>query len=279
LGVEHLHASDRRLFAEMSDKSITPRVWFITGCSSGLGRALAIAALERGDRVFATAREPSTLSVLTDTFSERCATAALDVTDAEQIREAIARAVAISGRVDVLVNNAGCGLIGALEELGDDQIERNFRVNFFGALSVTRAVLPILRAQKSGHIVNISAAAAISNYPGFSIYGAAKSALEGASEALDFVGRSLEKAAASIPDYGATSGRFRRLIESMHGKQPGDPAKAAEAICSAVDSETPPLRLVLGKYANDKTAKTLAAAAQELASWSEATSSLDFPRG
>jgi NAD(P)-dependent dehydrogenase (short-subunit alcohol dehydrogenase family) len=296
---EHPRAFGRRLSMFMRNSGHSSRVWFITGCSSGLGRALALDALTKGDRVVATARNVDSVAALTEAFPETCCAAEVDVTDAGTVAAGIAKAVEVFGRIDVVVNNAGCGLIGAFEELDEAQIEQNFRVNFFGSLAVIRAALPTLRAQGSGHIVNISAAAAIANYPGFSIYGAAKCALEGASEALaaelkplgihvtivqpgpfrtEFVGRSLAKATRTLPDYERTSGKFRRLIESMDGKQPGDPAKAAEAIRAAVESTTPPLRLVLGKYANDKTTKTLAASSAELATWSGVTIATEFVR-
>jgi len=272
----------------MNDTTTSSRVWLISGCSSGFGAALASAVLARGERVAATARNAGALSELAAQFPDTCRTLTLDVTDVAQVKSVVAQAVAEFGRIDVVVNNAGHGLIGAFEELGPQQITRSFETNFFGALEVIRAALPILREQGSGHIVNISASAAISNYPGFSIYGATKWALEGVSESLaaelkplgikvtivqpgpfrtDFIARSLERAENHIADYDRTSGKFTRLIESMAGKQPGDPAKAAEAIIAAVESETPPLRLILGKYANDKTRKKLAEAEGERAAW------------
>ena len=268
---------------------MTPfRIWLITGCSSGLGLALATAVLARGDRVIATARDPGALADLAARYPATCRARALDVTDSAQVTAVVAEGAAAFGRLDVVVNNAGYGLVGALEELGAQQIDRNFSVNLFGALDVIRAALPFLRAQGSGHLVNISAAAAIANYPGFSIYGATKRALEGVSESLAaelkplginvtivqpgpfrtaFVSRSMERAEQHIAAYDRTSGKFLRLLETMHGRQPGDPAKAAEAIIAAVASDTPPLRLVLGKYAHDKTRRTVANAEKERAAW------------
>lgn len=263
-------------------------VWLITGCSSGLGRALAERVLAHGHRVVATARQPASLAGLAAIHPARCRRLALDVTSPVQVTTVVAQAAAAFGRLDVVVNNAGYGLIGALEELGEEQIARNFETNFFGAARVIRAALPILRAQGHGHFVNISAAAAIVNYAGFSIYGATKCALEGLSESLaaeikplglrvtivqpgpfrtDFIARSLEPAAGSIPAYDASSGKFRRFLATMDGKQPGDPARAADAIIAAVASEQPPLRLVLGKYATDKTRRKFATATRELDSW------------
>ena len=273
-------------------------VWLITGCSTGLGRALAGRVLARGHRLIATARHPETLAELVAVDPSRCQALALDIADAPQVAAVVAQAAAAFGRLDVVVNNAGYGLVGAVEEYDDAQIARNFETNFFGALRVIRAALPILRAQRRGHFVNVSAAAVIANYPGFSIYGATKWALEGVSESLaaevrplglkvtivqpgpfrtDFIARSLERATGHIPDYDPSSGKFRRFLETMNGRQPGDPTKAADAIMDAVAAENPPLRLVLGKYAIDKARRKLAAAARELDMGSGAGLAADFP--
>ena len=262
-----------------------------------MGRALANRALAHGDRVLATARNPATLNELVERHPESCKILALDVTDSAQVEGVVRTAAHEFGGLDVLVNNAGHGLIGAFEELGREQIVQNFHANLFGAMELIRVALPILRAQGSGRIVNISAAAAISNYPGFSVYGATKWALEGLSESLadelkplgihvtivqpgpfrtDFIKRSMKRAETHIADYDRTSGKFQRLIQSMDGKQTGDPEKAAEAIIAAVASENPPLRLVLGKYANDKVRKKLAATANELATWEHIGLPTDF---
>ena len=281
----------------MNDPMTSARVWLVTGCSSGLGLSLATKLLERGQSVIATARQPETLGDLVTRHPDSCRALALDVIDSAQVNAAVAQAAKVFGGLDVVVNNAGYGLIGAFEELSEEQIARNFEANFFGALGVIRAVLPILRAQHSGHIVNISAAAVISNYAGFSIYGATKSALEGVSESLaaelkplgikvtivqpgpfrtDFIARSLERAEGHIADYDRTSGKFLRFLESMNGKQPGDPDKAAEAIIAAVESDAPPLRLVLGKYATDKVRKKLTSIESELATWEHVGLPTDF---
>lgn len=281
----------------MNTTATSPRVWFITGCSSGFGRALAERALAHGDRVIATARDVQALEDLSARHPENCRALALDVTDPAQVNTTVTQAAEVFGRLDVVVNNAGYGLIGAFEELGREEIARNFETNFYGALEVIRAALPFFRAQGSGHIVNISAAATISNYPGFSIYGASKAALESVSEALalelqpfgtkvtivqpgpfrtSFIGRSLTRAENKIADYERTSGKFLRLLETMDGKQPGDPVKAADAIIAAVESETPPLRLVLGKYAHDKVRKKLLATERELSAWEQVGLQTEF---
>jgi NAD(P)-dependent dehydrogenase (short-subunit alcohol dehydrogenase family) len=274
-----------------------PRVWFITGASRGLGRALAAAALARGDQVAATARDPGALADLVATAPERARALRLDVSAPGEAAAAVAAAQAAFGRLDVIVNNAGFGLLGALEELTEDQMRRQWETNFLGAVHVVRAGLPLLRAQRGGHLVFISAAAAISNYPGFSLYGASKAAVEALGEAVaaetrplgikvtlvqpgpfrtDFVGRSLEPGAGTLPDYEATSGKFRRLVESTRGRQPGDPAKAAAAILAAVDAPSPPLRLVLGKYATDKARRRHTAGLRELEAWEGVGAAADF---
>ena len=282
----------------MDQNTSSSRVWLITGCSSGLGLELALSALACGHRVIATVREPASVSELAEHLPAACRVLTLDVTGAAQVKGAVAKAAAVFGRLDVVVNNAGYGLVGAFEELGAEQIARNFNTNFFGALEVIRAALPILRAKGSGHIVNISAAAVISNYAGFSIYGATKWALEGVSESLsaelrplgikvtivqpgpfrtDFISRSLVRAENRIADYDRTSGKFLRFLESTDGKQPGDPEKAAEAIIAAVESDSPPLRLVLGKYANDKARKKFADAEKERTGWEHVGLPTDYP--
>ena len=272
-------------------------VWFITGCSSGLGRALALAALTRGDRVIATARQPEQLDDLAAAHPENCRTFALDVTQPTQIAAAVQAGLAAFGQIDILVNNAGCALVGAIEESTETEDARIFDVNFHGALRVTRTVFPHFRERRSGHVLFISAAAAIANYPGFGLYGAAKRALEGAAESLaqesrpfglkvtlvqpgpfrtDFIGRSLTYVTTPLADYDATRGKFGRYLASVNGQQPGDPARAADAIIAAVTAERPPLRLVLGAYANDKARRTLAASLRELDAWAPVAGNTEF---
>jgi NAD(P)-dependent dehydrogenase (short-subunit alcohol dehydrogenase family) len=274
------------------------RVWFVTGCSSGFGRALAEEIVARGDRLLATARQTAALDDLAARAPDHVRAFALDVTDAAQVRAVVGAAAAEWGRLDVVVNNAGYGLIGALEEYDDAQIRRNFATNLFGPIHVLRAALPFLRAQKAGHIVNLSAAAAIANYAGFSVYGAAKCALEGLSEALaqelrpfgvkvtlvqpgpfrtDFIARSLDRAASRLPDYDATAGKFAQFLERVNGKQPGDPRRAASAIVDLVHAGQAPLRFVLGKYAVGKVRKKLADTERELAQFEAAGLATDFP--
>jgi len=278
----------------MSD---TSRTWFITGCSSGFGRAIAEAALIAGDHVIATARRVADLETLTHLGAGRCHGLALDITDAAQVFRVLGEATAMTGRLDVIVNNAGYGLIGAVEESTEEQTRRNFETNFFGTLNVIRAALPIMRAQKSGHIINLSAAAAIANYPGFGIYGAAKAAVESLSESLRaevaplgikvtlvqpgpfrtaFIARGLERTT-PMPGYAGTAGKFAAFLNNVEGKQPGDPERAAALIVKMVQEGQAPLRLPLGKYAVKKIRDTAAARLRELEAWEQAAVGTDFP--
>lgn len=281
----------------ISETEAEQKVWLITGCSRGLGRALAAAVLADGHHLAATARNVDSLAGLIGTSEGRGRAFPLDVTDPTRVREVVREVVDVFGRIDVVVNNAGYGLAGAFEELSQERIARNFDVNFFGALEMIRAVLPTLRAQGSGHIVNISAAAAIGNYPGLSIYGAAKMALEGVSESLaaelapvgirvtivqpgpmrtDFLAHSLDRTPGAIADYDRTSGKFLKYLDSLNGKQPIDPRRAAFAILQAVEAPNPPLRLVLGDYAITKTNQKHAAAGEELAAWERVARPVSF---
>lgn len=273
------------------------RVWLVTGSSTGFGRSLTEAVLQHGDRVAATARQPEQLQDLVERYADRVKPIRLDVTNSDEVQQALNTALAAFGRIDVLVNNAGYGLVGALEEVSDEQIRRNFDTNLFGAINMMRAVLPIMRQQKQGHILNMSAIAGFSNELGFSIYGGAKFALEGVSEALrgevaplgikvtivepgpfrtDFIGRSLVRAEQTIDDYNETSGKFIQFLDKIEGSQPGDPDKAAQVLIQVVESENPPLRLVLGKYAYSKFRQKIEALTQELEAWEAIASNTDF---
>ena len=246
----------------------TDKVWLITGSSTGLGRALAQAVLERGYHLVATARQPEQLKELSDRYPDRVTTIALDVTNAQSIQQAVEAALNAYNRIDVLVNNAGYGTVGAIEEVNDDDIRRQFDTNLFGAINVTRAVLPTLREQRSGHILNISSANGISAFAGVGIYSATKFALEAISEALaqevkplgikvtiiepgssrtNFSSRALSTLSHQINDYAQTSGKIVQRLQERDGKQPNDPAKAAAAMIQVVESDNPPLRLALGE--------------------------------
>jgi NAD(P)-dependent dehydrogenase (short-subunit alcohol dehydrogenase family) len=244
------------------------RVWFITGSNSGFGRALVHAARDAGDRVVATARRMDTLA---DLASDDVMTLTLDVTRPETFDRALDDAIARFGRIDVLVNNAGIGFVGALEETSLADLRHVMETMFFGAAALTRAVIPRMRQQRSGAIVQISSQGGQITAPGFSAYCAAKFALEGLSEAVaaevapfgvrvlivepgsfrtELLGRSLS-AAAVMEEYTPTVGATRAYLEREDGRQAGDPAKAAAAIVEALDADDPPLRLALGGDAVD----------------------------
>ncbi|MGW4057067.1 oxidoreductase [Amycolatopsis sp. NPDC004747] len=275
------------------------RVWLITGCSAGFGREIALAALAAGDRVLATARRPETLADLRDRGGDRVRTAALDVTDAGQIDAAVKTALVAFGRIDVVVNNAGNGSVGAVEELTLDELRGLMDVMFFGAVAVTKAVLPHLRAQGSGAVVQLSSMGGQLAPPGFGAYCAAKFALEGISEALaaevaafgvkvlivepgafrtEFGGGRMHRSR-TIDAYAESTGGTRAAVENMDGTQPGDPAKAAAAIVRAVGSADAPLRLALGADAVEAIRAHHEAVAADLAAWEEVSraTALDQP--
>lgn len=265
------------------------RVWLITGCSAGFGREIALAALAAGDRVLATARRPETLEGLRERGGDRVRTAALDVTDAGQVEAAVRTALAEFGRIDVVVNNAGNGSVGAVEELTLAELRALLEVMFFGAVAVTKAVLPHLRAQGSGTVVQISSMGGQVAPPGFGAYCAAKYALEGISEALaaevapfgvrvlivepgafrtEFGGGRMHRSR-TIDAYAVSTSGTRAAVENMDGTQPGDPAKAAAAIVRAVGDENAPLHLALGADAVEAIRAQHRALAADLAAWEE----------
>ena len=269
------------------------KVWFVTGASTGLGRALAEAVLATGDHVVATARDVGALDGLAGAFPAR-----LDVTDATSVRAAVHAAIGEFGRIDVLVNNAGHGLLGALEELSDAQTRELLEANVFGVLAVTRAVLPHMRAQRSGHIVQMSSVGGVVGNPGHALYATSKFALEGMSEALagevaplgirvsivepgpfrtDFAGRSMT-VAEPIADYRDTpAGALRERFFAQDGVQPNDPARAAALIVAAVADETSPLRLPLGPEAVDRIRVKLTNQLADLERWAPTGIDTRFP--
>ncbi|MFB7911932.1 oxidoreductase [Kitasatospora sp. NPDC056076] len=273
-------------------------VWFITGCSSGLGRALAAAVLERGWRAVVTARDPRKVADLIRGHGERALALPLDVTDSGQIATAVARAQTAFGRIDVLVNNAGYGYLAAVEEGEDDEIRALFDTNVFGLADTTRAVLPGMRARRAGHIVNISSLGGLVGFGATGYYHATKFAVEGLSEALaaelaplgvkvtivepaafrtDWSGPSMRQSATTIEDYAPTAGARRAGTLATYGHQPGDPARAARAVIEAVTAEQPPLRLLLGQAAYDIATAKLDSLRAGFDDWREVTLSADFP--
>lgn len=244
------------------------RIWFITGISGGLGKALAEAVMANGNFAVGTFRSELQAADFSKQNEGKGLGLVMDVTQQEQVRAAFEVVQTNFGRLDVLVNNAGFGFAGAVEEASDEEVRAVMEANFFGALEVTRQALPLFRQQKSGHILQISSHGGIKAFPGFGIYNAAKFALEGFSEALagevaplgirlsivepgpfrtGFAAGSFQEAAAKIDDYQATAGAFRERMRAVNGKQEGDPEKAAAAIYHITTLENPPLRLPLGK--------------------------------
>jgi NAD(P)-dependent dehydrogenase (short-subunit alcohol dehydrogenase family) len=269
------------------------RVWLITGCSAGFGREIALAALAAGDRVLATARRPEALADLEAHGGDRLRTAALDVTDAGQVDAAVKTALETFGRIDVVVNNAGNGSVGAVEELTTAELRELMEVMFFGAVEVTKAVVPHVRAQGSGTVVQVSSMGGQVSMPGFGAYCAAKFALEGLSEALaaevapfgvrvlivepgafrtEFGGARMHRSR-TIDAYAVSTSGTRGAVEAMDGTQPGDPAKAAAAIVRAVGSDDAPLRLALGADAVDAIRVQHGALAADLAAWEDVSRS------
>jgi NAD(P)-dependent dehydrogenase (short-subunit alcohol dehydrogenase family) len=244
----------------------TPKTWFITGASTGFGRAFAEYALSRGDNVVATARNVSLLDALVGREPTRLLAAKLDVTKSETIQPAVDAAVSRFGRIDYLLNNAGYGIVGAVEETSDAELRAVMDTNFFGAVAVTRAVLPVMRAQRSGAIVNVSSMGGQMSMGGFSAYSASKFALEGMSEALapevaplgikvlivepgafrtEFNAAGLRHMPVNAA-YQDSLSNIRDVMNAVNGAQPGDPAKAARAVTEALEAEVTPLRLQLG---------------------------------
>jgi NAD(P)-dependent dehydrogenase (short-subunit alcohol dehydrogenase family) len=281
------------------DTNTTSRTWLITGASSGLGRHLAEAALKEGENVVVTARNAEALRDLFQNHARQAHALALDVTDAGQINEAVSAAVQRFGRIDVLINNAGCGLLAALEETDDERMAKNLATNLTGPLRLMRAVIPVMRAQPGGRIINIGAIAGFSNDVGFSVYGAAKAGLEAASDAVagevapfgiqvtvvvpgpfrtDFISRSLDRAPRLL-EYKATVGNFETVLNRINGRQPGNPTLAAAAIIALSRTERQPRRLLLGKYAYENFSKKLKAHTEEMNAWAHLGLPTDYAAG
>jgi len=280
------------------EESTLSRVWFITGTSTGFGRLLTEEVLKRGEWVIATARDVSQLSRLTQQYPDRMQTLTLDVTNPQEIISVAQSGIAAFGQVDVLVNNAGYGVNGAIEEVAEDEFEPMFQTNIYGLIRVTRAFLPHLRQRRSGHIFNLSSIGGLIGSAGWGFYNTTKFAVEGFSEALaeemkplgvrvtvvepgpfrtDFLGRSGKLARQELVDYAATAGKAREYLKTQSGKQPGDPKKVVEAIITAANSPKPPLHLILGRIALTHYRHKLSDWQQEIAAWENLTTDADFP--
>ncbi|MFF8271808.1 oxidoreductase [Streptomyces sp. NPDC016562] len=273
------------------------RVWLVTGATSGFGRCIAQAALDAGDTVVAAARRPAVLDDLAASYPGRLVPVALDVTDADAVDATVADVVARFGRVDVLVNNAGRGLVGAVEETSDQELRDLMELHFFGPARLTRAVLPHMRERKSGAVVQMSSMGGRLSFAGVGAYSATKFALEGLSEALavevapfgikvliaepgsfrtSFAGGDALGQTAEMPEYAETVGAVRTGLPERDGKQPGDPAKAAAAILKALDSENTPLRLALGNDAFDAIAQHADLSLEQALAWEALSRGTDF---
>ncbi len=283
---------------EMVSEENTIPVWFITGCSTGLGRALAQRVLEHGHRVVVTARRVNQISDIVAAHPETALGIAVDVNKGEQVDAALGQAAEKFGQIDVLVNNAGYGYLAAVEEADEQDIRDMFETNFFSVAMLIRKVLPGMRARNGGHIINISSVGGLVGAASSGYYNATKFALEGLTEALaqeveplgirvtaiepgpfrtDWAGRSLKQARNPIAAYADTAGARRAQIRGYSGKQAGDPVRAADAIIKVAESAEPPHNLVLGKNGLDRVRAKLAALMQSIDDWEEVTLSADYP--
>ncbi len=281
----------------MTTDNDTP-VWLITGCSTGLGRALARAVLDRGWRAVVTARRPEQVADIVAGHEDRALALELDVTDPSAIADVAKQADAAFGRIDVLVNNAGYGYLAAIEEGEDQDVRALFDTNVFGLVDLTRAVLPGMRMRRSGHIVNVSSLGGLVAFGATGYYHATKFAVEGLSESLaaevaplgikvtivepaafrtNWSGPSMRQSPIHIDDYADTAGARRATTRATYGRQPGDPARAADAIITAVAAQQPPLRLLLGKAAYDIASARLDSLRAGFDEWRDLTRSVDYP--
>jgi len=273
-------------------------VWFITGCSTGFGRELTKLVLERGWRVVATARNPQQIQDLVAGTEGRGLALKLDVTDSAQVIEAVKKAEAAFGKIDVLVNNAGFGYMAAVEEGEDEEVRAMFETNFFGLVEMSKAVLPGMRRRRSGHILNISSIGGFVGFPSSGYYNATKFAVEGLSEALakeveplgikviivepgpfrtDWAGRSLKQTRNAIDDYAETAATRRQAISKGSGKQAGDPVRGAKAMIEVVQSSNPPLRLLLGRWGLEAARGKIELLRRDFDGWEKTSLAADFP--
>jgi NAD(P)-dependent dehydrogenase (short-subunit alcohol dehydrogenase family) len=273
-------------------------VWFITGCSTGFGKELAQRVLARGWYAVVTARDKSRVADLVKGAEDRALALDLDVTDAAQVAAAVAAAQERFGRIDVLVNNAGYGYQASIEEGEEAEIRAQFDANVFGLFAITRAVLPLMRAQRKGHVLNITSVAGLVGFPGSGYYAASKHAVEGWSDSLaiegkplgikvtciepgpfrtDWAGRSLKQTPNRIDDYADTVRARLQSTAQNSGKQAGDPERAAEAMIKVYEEDNPPRHLVLGAWGVDAVKTAMARRTAEMDAWSEVGIGTDFP--
>ncbi len=275
------------------------KVWLITGCSTGFGRELSKAVIKNGDKVAVTARKIDDIKDIVEGNEANAISLTLDVTKQVDIDAAVKATIEKFGRIDVLVNNAGIGYFGAVEESEDEQVRRMFDINVFGLGNMTQAVLPIMRAQKAGHILNISSIGGLRSFPAVGYYNATKYAVDGLSEALakevaplgikvtlicpsgfrtDWAGRSADNSHIVIDDYATTAGQNKSDIRGYSGHQPGDPVRAALAMIKVVETENPPLRLLLGAAALKGARLKLDELKKDFDAWEETSIGADFSK-
>jgi NAD(P)-dependent dehydrogenase (short-subunit alcohol dehydrogenase family) len=273
--------------------------WLVTGCSTGIGREIARAALEAGHDVVVTARRIESVADLVDQFGDHALAIALDVTDKALIADAVAAADATFGGIDVLVNNAGNGYLSAVEEGEDEQVRKLFDTNYFGVVDTIKEVLPSMRARKSGHIINISSMTGLVANPPNAYYSSTKFALEALTEALaqevkpmgikvtaiepgafrtDWAKRSMWESSAPIGDYDESVGTRKNLIKDFADYLPGDPRKVAEAVLMVSTLDEPPLRLLLGRDVLKAVRDKIAAMSASIDEWETVTKDVNFPR-
>jgi NAD(P)-dependent dehydrogenase (short-subunit alcohol dehydrogenase family) len=275
------------------------KVWLITGCSTGFGRELAKEVLAKGYSAAVASRNTDDVKDIVSAYPGSAIAVKLDVTKADEITNAVKETLDRFKQIDVLVNNAGIGYFGAIEESEEDQIRRMFEINFFGLAKMTQEVLPIMRKQRSGHIVNIASIGGFRGFPGVGFYNATKFAVDGFSEALsketaalgikvstvcpsgfrtDWAGRSANDTKIKIDDYASTAWKNAGDIRGYSGNQPGDPVRAAKAIVKIVESENPPLRLLLGVAALNGARVKLDELKHDFDTWAETSAGADFPK-
>lgn len=274
------------------------KTWLITGVSSGFGRALAQALLERGDRVVGTLRDEAQRAAFSGLSEGKSFGYLLDVRDHDEARRVVAKVEEEVGAIDVLVNNAGYGYEGSVEEATPEAARAQFDVNLFGAISMLQAVLPFMRERRAGHILNVTSMGGLMTFPGVGVYNASKFALEGINEALasevkafgikvtaiepgafrtDWAGRSMIRAGRTIADYDALLTPISATRAARSGKQPGDPARAAQAMIKVVEADNPPVHLLLGTDALKFVREKIATLTQEIDTWEALSASTDFP--
>jgi NAD(P)-dependent dehydrogenase (short-subunit alcohol dehydrogenase family) len=273
------------------------KVWFITGCSTGFGRELAKEALSKGYNVVVTARKTEQVADIVAAYPDTALSLTLDVTVPQQINDAVKAAIDRFGRIDVLVNNAGIGYFGAIEESEEEEVRRMFEINFFGLAHMTNAVLPYMRKQRSGHILNVASIGGLRSFPAVGFYNATKYAVDGLSEALskevatlgikvtvicpsgfrtDWAGRSANNTKIKIEDYKDTAWKNMSDLRGYSGNQPGDPVKAARAMIQVTETENPPLRLLLGAAALKGARLKLEELRKDFDEWAEVSTGADF---